>query len=125
MTIHKDALDWFEIYVSDFKRAKGFYETILRTKLQDASMESCQMGMFPYDNASGVGGSITKMDGMNPGPGGTIVYLCAEGDLDGIISRITGAGGKILRPRMSIGEHGFIAIFSDTEGNVVGLHSMT
>jgi hypothetical protein len=73
----------------------------------------------------GVGGAITKMDGVAPGQGGTMVYLNVEGDLEGVLSRIPSAGGSVLKPRTSIGEHGFIAILKDTEGNPVGLHSMT
>ncbi|MEW6307385.1 MAG: hypothetical protein AB1705_28365 [Verrucomicrobiota bacterium] len=53
-----------------------------------------------------------------------MIYLNVEGDLDGVLQRIPGAGGSIVKPRTSIGEHGFIAILKDTEGNVVGLHSM-
>lgn len=118
-----NALNWFELYVTDLKRAQSFYETILKTPLQEASCGPCQMALFPYDNTKGVGGALTKMEGFGPGGGGTLVYLNVEGDLDGVIGRIPVAGGTILRPRFAIGEHGFIAIFTDTEGNVVGLHS--
>jgi len=124
MTPKKDALNWFEIAVADMPRAKGFYETILGTTLFEMSMLGSQMAMFPSDMANGVGGSLTLMEGMNPGVGGTLVYLNVEGELDDVISRIEPAGGKILRPRFAIGEHGFIAIFMDTEGNAVGLHSL-
>jgi uncharacterized protein len=120
----KDALNWFELYVTDFDRAKRFYETALQTSLQEAMMENCQMGMFPCDSMNGVGGSITKMSGLSPGQGGTIVYLNVEGDLDGVLKRIPSAGGSVVKPRTSIGQHGFVAIFKDTEGNSVGLHSM-
>ena len=65
-----------------------------------------------------------KMDGISPGPGGALVYLNVDGDLDGVLKRIPSAGGAVIKPRTSIGEHGFIAIFKDTEGNSVGLHSM-
>ena len=82
------------------------------------------MGMFPHDQMSGVGGSITKKDGVSPGHGGTLVYLNVEGDLDGVLKRVPGAGGSIVTPRTSIGQHGFIAVLKDTEGNTVGLHSM-
>lgn len=123
-TNRKDALNWFEIIVSDFARAKRFYETILKTTLQPAEMENCQMGIFPCDKDKGVGGAITKMKDASPGEGGTVVYLNVEGDLDGVLRRIPGAGGSITLPRMAIGEHGFIALFKDTEGNRVGLHSM-
>jgi uncharacterized protein len=37
--------------------------------------------------------------------------------------RIEEAGGKIVRPKMSIGEFGFVSIFIDSEGNTIGLHS--
>jgi len=128
----KNAINWFELYVNDFARAQRFYETILKTNLQSVPMPGCeaeskesmQMAVFPCDHEAGVGGAIVKMSCATPGGGGTLVYLNVEGDLDGVISRIPAAGGSILKPRMSIGEHGFIAIFKDSEGNVVGLHSM-
>jgi predicted enzyme related to lactoylglutathione lyase len=82
------------------------------------------MGMFPFDQQNGIGGCITKMDGVSAGQGGTLVYLNVEGDLDEVLKRIPAAGGSVIKPRTSIGEHGFIAIFKDTEGNGVGLHSM-
>lgn len=118
----KDAVNWFQLHVTDFDRAKRFYETILKAQLQESRCES-RMGMFPYDDTTGVGGCIVQMAGCSPGAGGTLVYLNAEGDLDGVIGRIPAAGGSILKPRTSIGEHRFIAMFKDTEGNVVGLHS--
>lgn len=120
-----NAINWFEIFVSDFARAKTFYEKILARPLTPAAMEGCQMGLFAEGGEGGTGGAITKMDGHAPGPGGTLVYLDVEGDLDGVLERIPGAGGKVIRDRMPIPPHGFIGIFEDSEGNVVGLHSMT
>ena len=123
-TTRKDAVNWFELYVTDFDRAKRFYETVLQTSLQETAMEQCRMGMFPFDQTNGVGGAITKIEANSPGPGGTLVYLNVEGDLNGVLKRIPPAGGSVIKPRTPIGEHGFIAIFKDTEGNCVGLHSM-
>ena len=122
--MNNNALNWFEIYVSDFARAKTFYEAILNTSLIDPGKEGCQMGMFPHNMEAGAGGSITEMEGFKPGPGGTVVYLNVEGDLDGVISRIPDAGGKIVKDKFAIPPHGYIALFSDTEGNIVGLHSL-
>ncbi len=119
-----NAVNWFEIFVSDLPRARAFYETILAAKMQDATMDCCEMAIFPYENMKGIGGALTKMEDCKPGPGGTMVYLNVEGDLDGVLSRIPAAGGKVIRDRMPIPPHGFIGIFEDTEGNVVGLHSM-
>lgn len=119
-----NAINWFEIFVADLSRARAFYETILNAKLQDSGMDCCEMAIFPYDNMQGIGGALTKMEGCNPGPGGSMVYLNVEEDLDGVLSRIATAGGKVIRDRFAIPPHGFIGIIEDTEGNVVGLHSM-
>jgi predicted enzyme related to lactoylglutathione lyase len=119
-----NAINWFEIFVSDFDRAKSFYEKILARPLIPVSTEGCQMGLFGEGGENCTGGAITKMDEFKPGPGGTLVYLDVEGDLDGVLSRIPEAGGKVIRDRMAIPPHGFIGIFEDSEGNVVGLHSM-
>ncbi len=121
----KNAVNWFELFASDFDRAKRFYEATLQTKLQECGMEGARMAIFEFDNTNGIGGAITKMDGCNPGSGGTIVYLNVEGDLDGVLNRAGQNGGGVIKPRTAIGEHGFIGIIKDTEGNVVGLHSMT
>ncbi len=123
--VKHNAINWFELYAADFERATAFYAEILGSKLEVMDTPSGKMGMFPCNMECGVGGSITNMEGCKPGPGGTLVYINVEGDLDGVIERIPAAGGKIVRPRMAIPPHGFIAIFEDSEGNVVGLHSMT
>ena len=124
MNNKENAVNWFELYVADFDRAKRFYEAALKAPLQESAMEGCRMGMFPFDMEKGVGGAITLMAGMNPGAGGTLIYLNVEGDLDGVLKRAPEAGGAVIKPRTSIGQHGFIGIIKDTEGNVVGLHSM-
>jgi predicted enzyme related to lactoylglutathione lyase len=122
--IKQNAVNWFELYVADFNRAKRFYESTLKTTLTESEMESCRMGIFPFDEKNGVGGAITQMSGMMPGAGGALVYLNVEGDLDGVLQRAASHGGSIIKPRLGIGEHGFIGIIKDTEGNCVGLHSM-
>lgn len=122
-----DALNWFEIFVADLAKAKEFYGKILGTELTDVQCEtsSCNMAIFNYNQELGVGGCLTQAgDTCKPGAGGTMVYLNVEGDLDGVLSRIPSAGGTVVRERVAIPPHGFIGIFSDLDGNVVGLHSM-
>lgn len=121
----QNALNWFEIAVADFARAKKFYETILAEPLQEFTSPTCQMAVFDSDMKNGIGGGLSKTAEGAPGAGGTLVYLNVEGKLDAVIARISDAGGTVVKPRFAIGEHGFIAIFRDTEGNVVGLHSMS
>ena len=121
-----NALNWFEIYVSDLDRARRFYEAILDEPLTPSEMPGGQMAIFPFDQENGIGGAITVMEGCTPGgSGGTIVYLNVEGKLDAVLERIPQAGGKVLRDRMPIPPHGFIAYFQDCDGNSVGLHSMS
>lgn len=119
-----NALNWFELYASDLDRAHDFYEAVLKETLEKIDMEGMRMSMFACDQKAGIGGCLTQMEGCQPGGGGTLVYLNVEGKLDEVIERIPKAGGKIVRPKFAIPPHGFIAIFEDSEGNVVGLHSM-
>lgn len=125
-TTKTNALSWFEIYAADFDRARKFYETILDEPLTLSDMPGGKMAIFAFDQENGIGGAITVVEGCTPGgSGGTIVYLNVDGKLDAVLERIPAAGGKVLRGRMAIPPHGFIAFFQDSEGNSVGLHSMS
>ncbi len=120
-----NAVNWFEIPVKDFDRAKKFYSTILGEEVIDAPMEGMKYGILPYDmEGKGVGGGIVEMEGLNPSQDGSTVYLNGGVDLSLQLSRVEPAGGKIVMPKTAIGENGFIAQFLDTEGNKVAFHSM-
>ncbi|WP_035601477.1 VOC family protein [Haloferula sp. BvORR071] len=121
-----DALNWFEIFVSDLAKAQAFYEAILKAPMTaiTAAASGCSMAIFNYNQELGVGGALTQGENYKPGAGGTMVYLNVEGDLDGVLERIPAAGGKVIRPRMAIPPHGFIGVFEDLDGNLVGLHSV-
>jgi len=131
MNKERNPVGWFEIYVSDMERAAAFYEKTLDTKLEELPSPdpSIQMMSFPMRSPDDCGGelpgacgALAKMDGMTPGGGGTLVYFscidCAEDE-----ARAAEAGGQIIKPKFSIGEHGFISLLVDTEGNMFGLHS--
>ena len=119
-----NSLNWFEIPVNDFVRAKMFYEAIYGSEIQEIPFPDGLYGMFPCDMGSGVGGGIVKGDGYEPSATGTIVYLNGGEDLDIPLARVEAAGGKIIFPKTSIGENGFMAHIMDTEGNRIALHSM-
>lgn len=123
----KNAVNWFEIPVKDYHRAKEFYATVLGTEISDFPMpeENMKYGIFTHDEENqGVGGAIIEADGQNPTTDGCTIYLNGGDDLGLSLSRVERCGGKILMPKTNIGENGFIAQFSDTEGNRVALHSM-
>ena len=118
---------WFEIYVDDLARAKQFYESVLGVNLDvlsDPSDTSVEMFSFPSDMEKyGASGALVKMEGFTAGGNSTLIYFSCE-DCAIEESRVEAAGGRIQKPKMSIGEYGFISLAIDSEGNMFGLHSM-
>ncbi len=121
----KSAINWFELPAIDYNRAKKFYETVLGIKIEPMPNQKGNYGVFPADIGNGgVGGGLVSGDGYEPSQKGSLVYLNGGDDLSEPLGRVEKAGGKIIMPKTSIGENGFIAMFIDTEGNKVALHSM-
>lgn len=123
---------WFEIYVQDMDRAKAFYETVLAIKLERMPAPTPEMNMemwsFPADKDTsqttyGACGMLVKMEGVPSGCGGTLVYFATE-DCAVEAGRVAANGGSVLKEKTSIGQHGYIALARDTEGNMIGFHSM-
>jgi predicted enzyme related to lactoylglutathione lyase len=119
----KNAINWFEIPVTDLDRAAKFYESMLDTKLQRETMDGVDLAIFPMDETS-VSGALAKADFMTPSDQGSIVYLNVEGIMDQAIERAQKMGSQVMFPKTSIGENGYIAHISDSEGNKIALHSM-
>ena len=117
---------WFEIYVQDMPRAKTFYEQVFQVSLSPlvgADQEALQMYAFGMDQGYGATGALVKMAGVPTGFAGTLVYFSCE-DCAVEAQRAVEAGGNIFKNKESIGEYGHIAMVYDTEGNMLGLHSM-
>ena len=120
----KHAINWFEIPVRNMDQAKSFYENVFDTEMQLMEAMGMKSAFFPADlQDGGIGGCIIQGDGYEPSTSGAVVYLNGGEDLDIPLSKVEGAGGKVLLPKTAIGNNGFMAYFSDTEGNKVGLHS--
>lgn len=120
------AIDWFEIPVADFARARKFYETIFVCSMPEMQVgQGLRMALFPANPREEVGGALCHLpEFYRPTPDGALLYLNGNPDLAPILGRVEPAGGKILVPKRQISpEHGFMAIFHDTEGNRLGLHS--
>jgi predicted enzyme related to lactoylglutathione lyase len=122
---------WFEIYVQDLAKARTFYETVLGMTMADlptpGEEEGLKMVSFAMGEETmtqtGASGALCQMAGMPSGGNSTIVYFITE-DCAVPESRVAGAGGSVFRSKMSIGEHGFISLCTDLDGNMFGLHSM-
>lgn len=119
-----NAINWFEIPAKNFERAKTFYETVLNIKML-IPFEGMKYAMFPADMQNGeTGGGLVEEQGYEPSQAGTLIYLNGGEDLSVPLSRVEAAGGTIMIPKKSIGTNGFMAIFTDTEGNRIAFHSM-
>ena len=119
------AITWFHIPATDIARAKRFYETICGFSLEKMEAPTMEMWAFPADRLNGeVGGAVVQAEGAIPSAVGTAVFLNGNPDLQTVLDRVEGAGGKVRVPKTAIGrEAGFFAMITDTEGNTVGLHS--
>lgn len=116
---------WFEIYVRDMPRAKKFYEGVFQaalTRLGDTP--GLEMWSFPMEQAApGCAGALVKVDGFDPGNNSVVVYF---GSADCAVeeARVERCGGKVFKPKRSIGPYGFISLVVDPEGNLIGIHSV-
>jgi len=117
-------VNWFEIPVENIDRATKFYSTVMGIKMQTEEMGPAKMAIFPSDTVGSVHGSLVQGPGNTPSDKGSLLYLNGGEDLAEPLSRVEAAGGKILEGKKNIGEHGFVAIFKDTEGNRLAFHSM-
>lgn len=122
------AISWFEIGTTDLDRATKFYETIFGISLAPLDLPNIKMRMFPLDDRmNGVGGALVDSGGFHKpsATDGPLVYLNGNPDLQKVLDKVDGAGGKILVPKTEISpEYGFMAVILDTEGNRIGLHSV-
>jgi uncharacterized protein len=114
---------WFDLNVANLDRAKKFYETVFNVKLTDAPTEWGKQSFFPFNPTSpNISGALVEKANFVPSSNNTVIYFETEDNI-AEEQRIDKAGGKVVQPKMNIGEFGFISIFIDTEGNTVGLHS--
>lgn len=116
------AINWFEIPAQNLERAQTFYAAMLGRPLERTGHhDGYPAALFA---AEGVGGCLVADPRRKPSTEGTLPYL-AVSDVEGALSRAKAAGGEVVLPRTSIGEHGFIGLVRDTEGNVVGVHALS
>jgi uncharacterized protein len=118
-------VNWFEIYVQDMQRATGFYEAVFDRKLDKLlGSPEVEMWAFPQSmDAPGAAGALVHMAGFPSGGNSTLVYFRSD-DCAVEAARVPGAGGRIFKEKFSIGQYGFIALATDPDGNMFGIHSL-
>ena len=124
MNAQHNPVGWFEIYVDDMARARAFYEEVFQVKLQALDSPVIKMLAFPmHQDLSGCTGALVKMEGGRPTGNAVIIYFsCLDCAVEA--ARAAQNGGKIFKEKFSIGNYGFIALVHDSEGNMIGLHSL-
>lgn len=118
-------VDWFEIPVSDIRRARNFYQPVFNIEMFELNLAGdLRMALFPVE-AGGIGGALCQHPVFyHPGKSGPLVYLNADPDLRVVLDRVQLNGGKVLIAKRQISpERGFMGVFEDSEGNRIALHS--
>ena len=126
--VFKHAISWFEIPAKDINRAQKFYETIFDITMVPIDLAEIQMRLFPIENQMNIGGAVVYNDQFYKPSSteGPLVYLNGNPDLKNILGKIEAAGGKIIVPKTQISpDHGYMALFIDSEGNRMALHSIS
>lgn len=120
-----NTINWFEVSVSDMARAKKFYEAIFSIKLEQMDMMGMKMAMFPSESMNGkVSGALVEGQMHKPSADGAKLYFNGNPDLGVALGKVEAAGGKIMMPKTKISDDiGYMAFFTDSEGNAVALHS--
>ena len=119
---------------TDFERAFKFYFEITGGLIQRNPSVPFPMAYFTDQNYNYVAHlfrleSMTHLDGRKvpfiPSSDGVIVYMELEKDLSTTLTKIEKAGGKVIMGKTLIAPgKGYWALFLDTEGNKLALHSV-
>lgn len=122
--MNNNVVGWFEIYVQDMERARKFYEATFGLALSKLDGPGIEMWTFPQESDRyGSPGALVHMPGFPSGGNSVLVYFSCE-DCAVEAAKSVAAGGKVEKEKFSIGPYGFISLVYDSEGNMIGLHSM-
>jgi len=116
---------WFEIPVANMDRAKKFYDTVFQIEIGVQDFGGVQMGWFPnVEGKSGAAGSLIKNAAYIPSDTKGVLIYFSSADTNSELDRVEAAGGKVIQPKTQISpDIGYMALFIDTEGNRMALHS--
>ena len=118
----KDFVSWFEIPSIDFQQAVNFYSHIFGITMEQSISETVSMAYFPVNK--GVGGAVIAGSGSLPSTSGPLLYLNGGDDLNNVLNKVEEVGGRIIMPKTLINEEsGYFAVFIDSQGNKLALHS--
>ena len=110
----------FAVLAGDIEVSREFYASLFGWEFQPSPFE-CYLTFSTGEKDVAGGLSAVHHEGSPQ----NIVYIQVD-DIDAALARIGEAGGSTYRPKSPIGENmGFVAMFTDPHGNLVGLYSHT
>lgn len=120
---------WADIPATDLERASKFYSHVLGMPVaQMPGMDGIALpgsGEMPADRPEIAPVAFDLYTNGKPSEDGCTVYLGSMGDVDGMVARVSEAGGEILQEKRFMGPMvGWIAFFRDSEGNRIGIQQM-
>ncbi|AWD32958.1 putative glyoxalase-like protein [Candidatus Fokinia solitaria] len=118
----KHTICWIDIPVENLERAIAFYSAVLNQKVQKISEHGLEFGLLPHVNDN-VSGCLAVMEDRKPSKNGALIYLNVEGFLNEAVAAALKSDSTLLKPIESIGDYGFRAIITDSEGNAIALYS--
>ncbi|MCK0159879.1 VOC family protein [Allomuricauda sp. F6463D] len=124
--MESNMVGWFEIPVLNLDRAKKFYDSVFQIEIRLHDLGDTKMGWFPASHGKpGAAGSlIQNKDWYKPSTSDGVLIYFSSTDIDNQLEGIEAAGGKIIQAKTLISpDIGFMALFLDTEGNRIALHS--
>ncbi len=107
----------FEIPADDPQRALEFYTGVFNWKVDKWGTEDYWLVMTDGQGEPGINGAILKRSSAF----NRVVNSIGVRSVDEYAERIEAHGGRIVQPKMQIGSAGWVAYFSDPEGNISGL----
>lgn len=118
----KNYVTWFEIPAYNHYRSVAFYNYIYGIEITSVELNGFAMGFFPAEN--GISGAIVTGPGCVPSEVGPLIYLNGGEDLNNVLWRVNEAGGRVIMEKTYLNETaGYFALFIDSEGNRLALHS--
>jgi len=107
----------FEIPVDDARRATSFYHDVLGWEISQYEDQGYWLVRAGGDDEAGANGALIERGDLHQAP----VVIAAVSDIDGALTRVEKAGGRVTQVKQPIPGMGWAAYARDTEGNAIGL----
>ena len=104
----------FEVVAKEGKKLQQFYSNVFDWSI-DAN-NPMNYGMVNTNAEGGINGGIGPTDGPNQ-----VTFYIQVDDLQAYLNKVESLGGKTVMPPTEIPNAVTLAMFSDPEGNIIGM----